>query len=213
MKYFFISFLFITQMCHSQDFILTKLTNEEVNKNIQYHYQWESKDDHVAIVDLFLLKNHRFEYSIASNVNNASSTGVWNSSGRTVTLNSDLQEGTLPIKVSYRQRDSSDLTIKKIDFIRDLRNTPLSFVFVYINNKSIKCYDGDLLCNIDDYKQIDSIKVGLDYNGLSSKWVSIKPNDGLIQITIQTKLNVEKYIILRKKKYQLYKDKLKTFGD
>ncbi|MFN8290744.1 MAG: hypothetical protein U0U70_10830 [Chitinophagaceae bacterium] len=211
MKYLTIPFFFVVQLCYSQDLILTKLTQEDSNRNVQYHYQWESTDGHVAIVDLFLFRDQTFEYSIASNVYNAYSIGHWKSDGKTIILNSDFQKETLPIKVSYRQRDTSDFTVKEVAFVKDLNEKPLSYAFVYINNDSTSCMDGDLLC-IGEYKKIDRVKVVLENNGPSSKWINISPHDGLIQITVLTKLNLKRYIILKNRKYKLTKNKLKMWN-
>lgn len=207
-----IIFLFVVQLCHSQDLTLTKLTKEDSSRGVQYHYQWESTDGHVAVVDLFLLWDKTFEYSIASNVHNAYSIGHWKADGEMVILNSDFQKGTLPIKVSYRQRDSSDSNVKKLAFVKDLNEKPLPYAFVYINNDSTSCMDGDLFC-IGQYQQIDRVKVVFENNGPSSKWFNISPYDGLIQITVLTKLNLQRYIILENRKYKLVGNKLELWSD
>lgn len=212
MKYLSTLFFFVAQICYSQDLILKKLTKEEGKKNVQYHYQWESIDGHAATLDLFLFKDQSFEYSIASNVYNTYSIGRWKSDGNIITLNSDFQKGTLPIKVTYRQRDTSDFTVKEIAFVRDLNEKPLSYAFVYINNDSISCMDGDLLC-IGEYKQIDRVKVVLENDGASSEWVGITPHDGLVQITVLTKRNLANYVILKNRKYKLDNNKLKPLDD
>jgi hypothetical protein len=178
------------------------LTKEESNRGVQYHYQWQSPDGHVEVVDLFLLNDQIFEYSIASNVYKAYSMGQWKKNGKTLILNSDYQKETLPIKISYRQRDTSDFTVKEVAFVKDLNGIPLSYAFVYINNDSTSCMDGDLLC-IGEYKQINRIKLVLENNGPSSKWINILPHNGLIQITVLTKLNLQRYIILKDRKYKL----------
>ncbi len=212
MKYLSIFFFFVVQLCHSQDLTLTKLTKEDSNRDVQYHYQWESTDGHVAVVDLLLFRDQTFEYSIASNVYNAYSIGHWKSDGKAVILNSDFQKETLPIKVSYRQRDTSDFTVKEVTFVKDLNEKPLSYAFVYINNDSTSCMDGDLLC-IGEYKQIDRVKVVLENNGPSSTWINILPHEGLIQITVLTKLDLQRYIILKDRKYKLNNNKLRPWDD
>lgn len=208
MKFSSIFLVFIVQLSYSQDLTLIKLTNEETINNVQYHYQWESTEGHVAVIDLLLLKDHAFEYSIGSNIYNAYSTGHWQLSKGVLTLNSDFQKGTLPIKISYRQRDGSDLEVKKIAFVKDLNNKPISYAFVYINNDSTSCMDGDMLC-IGDFEDIDSIKVVLENNGPSSKWMPVTQHEELLQITILTRHSLENYIILTDKKYRLDKNILK----
>ena len=212
MKYLSILFFFVMLESHSQDLTMTKLTKEEVNKDIQYHYQWESTDGHVAVIDLFLFKNQTFEYSIASNVYKTYSIGRWKSDGKMVTLNSDFQKGTLPIKVSYRKRDTSDFTVKEIAFVRDLDEMPLPYAFVYINNDSTSCMDGDLLCN-GEYKQIERVKVVLENDGPSSEWINITPHSGLVQITVLTKRSLENYTIFNNREYKLDNSKLKPLDD
>jgi hypothetical protein len=212
MKYLSILFFFISLECRSQDLTLIKLTKEELNKDVQYHYRWESADGHVAVIDLFLFKNQTFEYSIASNGYNTFSIGRWKSDGKEVILNSDFQKGTLPINVSYRQRDTSDFTVKEIAFVRDLNEKPIPYAFVYINNDSTSCMDGDLLCN-GEYKQIERVKVVLANDGPSSEWNDIIPHDGLIQITVLTKRNLENYTIVNDRKYKLDNGKLKPLDN
>lgn len=212
MKCLPIFFFFIVQISHSQDLTLIKLTKEEINRKVKYHYQWESIVGHVAVIDLFLFRDQTFEYSEVSNVYYAYSFGKWESDGNIVVLNSDFQKGTLPIKVTYRQRDTFDFTVKKIAFVRDLNEKPISNAFVHINNDSTSCMDGDLLCN-REYKQIDSIKVVLENNGPSSNWVSIIPHTGLVQITILTTHDLRNYFILKDRKYNLDGGRLKYSND
>ena len=67
--------------------------------------------------------------------------------------------------------------------------------------------DGDLLC-IGKYESIDSIKVRFENHGISSKWIPVKPFDGVIQIVIQTYRDLRNYRVLDNEKYQIYKNKL-----
>ena len=212
MKYLSILFFFAVQLCHSQDLSLQQLTKTEIAKKIQYHYQFESTDGHVAKIDLFLYKNQTFEYFIASNVYNAYTTGRWKSDNNIVTLNSQFQKGTLPVKVSYRQRDSSDFSVKQLSLVKNLNKKTLPYAFVYINNDSTRCMDGDLLCT-GEYKQIERVKVVLENNGPSSKWINIPSHKGLIQLTVLTKRDLENYIILTNKKYTIDSKKLKPLDN
>lgn len=212
MKYLLLNFLFIAQLCHSQDLTLIKSTAQDMAKNVQYHYHWESTDGHVEIIDLFLFKNHSFKYSIVSNVYNVYSTGSWHIWKNIVTLKSDFQKGTLPIIISYRQRESTDDNVKRVAVVKDLDNKPVSSAFVCINNDSTKCISGDLFCN-GDYAQIDSVKVALENDGPTSQWMAIAPHEGIIQINIATKQDLENYVILKGKKYRLYEDKLIELSD
>ena len=209
MKYMLVYIALLAQVAYSQDLTLVKLKDKEAKGKTQYHYQWESTDGHVAVIDLFLFKDNTFEYSIASNINYMYSTGRWKLSNGIIALNSDIQNETLPIQIKYRQRDSSDFNVKKIALIRDLNDAPLTYAIMYINNDSTSCMDGDLLC-VGDYKQIDSIRVAIVNRGPSSKWIRIYPFEGLLQITIPTKRSLERYMVLTDEKYLVYKDKLKA---
>jgi hypothetical protein len=122
-------------------------------------------------------------------------------------LNSDIQKNNLPIKVSYHSMDKSDKDVKKINFIKDLKGNPVDYAFVYINDDSTSCMDGDLLCT-KEFKTIDSIKVRFENYGISSKWITVEPFDGVIQITIQTYKNLRNYIVLNNRKYKIYKTKI-----
>lgn len=207
MKYFTILSFFVVQMVHSQDLSLVTLTKEDSGKGVQYHYQWESQDGHVAVIDLFLLKEQRFKYAIASNVYNVFSTGQWISDGKMLTLNSEYQKGTLPVQISYRKRDTADFDVRELAFVKDLNGKSLSYAFIHVNNDSITCMYGDLMC-IGTYNQIESIKVVLENNGPSSKWITVAQHEGLIQITVLTKLDLARYLVLNDEKYMINGNKL-----
>jgi hypothetical protein len=208
MKCLSIFFLFIAPVCRCQELSLIKLTKEEENKSAKYHYQWESTDGHVAIIDLFLFGDQTYKYSISSNVYNAFSSGHWKIFKDTMTLTSNLQKDNLPIKVLYRQRDSNDFNVRKIAFLKDLNGTLVNYAFIYINNDSTSCDYGDLLC-IGNYNSIDSIRVRLENHGIYSPWVRIKPFNDLIQVIIQTTQNLRNYIVFDEEKYLIQKNKLR----
>ena len=208
MRLLLINLFFIGTLGYGQDLKLIPLTTQEVKEKVQYHYQYEYQDGHVGTIDLLLLKNGTFKYFLASNVYYTFSTGRWKRSKDIITLNSDIQKNELPIKIIYRSKDSSDFDIKKISFIKDLKGNVISYAFVYINNDSTSCMDGDILC-IGSYKSIDSIRVGFENYGISSKWIQVNPFDGIIQIIIQTHRNLRNYIVFNNVKYRIYKSNLK----
>lgn len=195
------------QTVYSQDLGQIQLTKEDSARGVQYHYQWESQGGHVAVIDLVLYKDQTFEYYIESTIYNVFSTGQWTSEGEAVTLNSEFKAGTLPVQISYRKRDTADFDVKEIAFVKDLNGKPLPYAFVKINSDSVTCMDGDLMCN-GTYTQIDSIKVVLENNGPSSKWIKVVPHEGLIQITVLTKLDLARYLIFTDKKYLIKGNKL-----
>ena len=105
--------------------------------------------------------------------------------------------------------------IRKFSFVRagsedrySLKGNIISYAFVYINNDSVSCMDGDVLCN-GSYKSIDSIRVGFENYGISSRWNRVKSFDGVIQIIIQTNRDLRNYIVFNNVKYQVYKNNLK----
>jgi hypothetical protein len=73
-------YILITSICRGQDLTIVSLTQTEIDKGVQQHYQFESKEGHVGYIDLFLFKDGSFEYTIASNIYNAYSIGKWKGS-------------------------------------------------------------------------------------------------------------------------------------
>ena len=129
------------------------------------------------------------------------STGHWKISKDILTLNSDIQSNDLPIKLIYRSKEGSESDIKKIALIKDLKGSIIDYAFVYINNDTISCMDGDLICT-GQYEKIDSIRVGFENHGISSKWIPVKTFDGVLQIIIQTNRDLRNYIVLNNEKYK-----------
>jgi hypothetical protein len=87
----------------------------------------------------------------------------------------------LPIKLIYRAKEGNESDIKKIAFIKDLKGNIIDYAFVYINNDSISCMDGDLICT-GKYEKIDSIKVRFENHGISSTWIPVKPFNGICKL-------------------------------
>lgn len=210
---FLLIFLFLgSNVSLSQDLRLIPLTTSEINRNVKHHYQYESKEGHLGLIDLWLLKNGSYEYQIASNTYESFSTGHWKISKDILTLNSDIQADNLPIAIIYRSKDESEPDIKKIAFIKDLDGNIIDYAFVYINNDSISCMDGDLICK-GKYEKIDSIKVGFENHGISSRWVSVKPFDGVIQITIKTHRDLRNYVVFDNRTYKVSNTRIVNVKD
>lgn len=174
MRLLLLSFLLFSLVGAAQDLIHMHITKTEESRSVQAHYQYESKDDHFAFIDLWLLKDNRYEYKITSNVYNAFSEGTWKKSKSILTLTSSIKSDNLPIKVSFRPKDSSDFDVKRIAFVKDLNGKVIANVFVYVNNDSTSCMDGDLLCR-EEYDSINRIRVQYENWGLSSPWVTSNP--------------------------------------
>ena len=203
--------IFFNLSVHGQDLKRVSLSKKEIS-SVKAHYQWESTDGHFAIEDLWLLKNGTYEYKITSNLNNAFSDGVWNQSEDILTLTSELQKDNLPIKVSFHPKGNSDFDVKRIAFLRDLNDSVVWNAFVYINNDSTSCMDGDLTCR-GEYTVINRIRVQYENYGISSQWVNIKPFEGLLQVTIQSRKDLRNFIVFASKKYRLVNNRLKLISE
>ena len=185
------------------------LSTAEVSHGVQAHYHFESKSGHFTIIDLWLLKESKYEYEITSNVYNAFSEGTWQQSKGRLVLISHIKKNNLPILVSFRPKDSSDYDVKRIAFIKDLNGKVISNAIVYINNDSTSCIDGDLMCN-GKYASINKIRVQYENYGISSEWVNVRPFEGLLQVTILTKKELSNFLVFNPKRYQVLKNKIKV---
>jgi hypothetical protein len=196
---------------HGQDLIQIPLTKTEMSQNYKAHYYWQSTDGHYATINLWLSKNGSYEYQLASNLHYTFSEGSWKKLNGILMLTSNLQKNNLPINVSFRQRDSTDFNVKKIAFIKDLNGKYIANAFVYVNDDSTACMDGDLLCR----KEFDSIKrIRIEYEnyGISSQWIDIPPFNGLLQITIETTKELGNFSVFENKKYLFLGNMLKPLN-
>jgi hypothetical protein len=199
MRSFFLLAMLFSVVGKSQDLVSLPLTKAEVSQKIKAHYSYQSEDGHFALLDLWLMKNGTYEYKITSNTYNGFSEGTWKQSNRFLTLTSKIQKDNLPIKVSFRPKDSSDFDVKKIAFVKDLKGNVITNVFVYINNDSTSCLDGDLMCQ-GEYDLIKRIRVQYENFGITSQWININPFKGLLQIIIQTTKDLSRFIVFDEKK-------------
>ena len=101
---FFLLYLLTGNICFGQDLNLVPLMKSEINNGIELHYTYESTDQHVAIIDLFLFKDGSFEFNLASNFNSAYSIGNWKKSNGYLILNSHLQKTPYVSKSSITQK-------------------------------------------------------------------------------------------------------------
>jgi hypothetical protein len=185
-----------------------QLTREDIRNKVQYHYRYELEPVAYNIVDILLFKDHSFQFASAGCMASRYSTGYWKKSKDTLILNSDIQMHDLPISISYRQRDSSDVNIKRIGFLKDSTGKVIDYAFIYINNDSTSCTDGDLMC-IGEYENIDSVKVQFENGGISSKWVPIRSFNGILQVKIDTNKDLREYMVLTNNRYKIYNNRVR----
>ena len=211
MRFFLLLLILLSLTVQGQDLARMPLTKNEKAHKVNAHYQWESKDGHFALIDLWLHHNHNYVYRITSNVYNAFSYGRWIQLNGVITLSSTIKQNNLPIEVSFPTKNNDDLEVKKIALVTDLNDSLVTNVFVYVNDDSTACILGDAICK-GTFDSIYRIRVQYENNGPSSKWISINSYDGLIQVTIQTKVNLTNFLVFDQKKYQVKTNRLKLIG-
>jgi hypothetical protein len=203
MRVLLLSLFFFNLSGQAQGLSRVSLSKKDINDNVKAHYQWESIFGDRAFINLRLFKNGNYEFKYTSNTVNAFSDGAWIQANGILTLQSEIQKDSLPIKVSFRPKESSDLDVKRIAFIRDLNGSIVTSAFICINNDSTACTTGDLSCRGISHSSINRIRVQYMNDGLSSQWVDIPTFDGLLQVTIQTKKNLAEFLVFDSKKYQV----------
>lgn len=212
MKLFFFLLAFFCLSLNAQDLTVVQLTSEDKVEDVKSHYRWENSDGHFAIIDLWLLNSGRYVYKITSNVYNAYSEGFWKKSKNFITIKSEIQKDNLPIKVSFRPKTLNDFDVKRIAFLKDLNDSIVSNAFIYVNNDSISCLYGDMMCQ-GYFTTITRVRVQYENLGISSQWVDLQPFEGLLQITILSRKNLSNFIVFPSKKYRIIDDKLKPYDE
>jgi hypothetical protein len=184
--------LIIVNLCiqnpaFAQYYKLEPLKDSDRKKSIQFHYASRSK---YAGVELYLFKNGTFRFENYTCLASYYSTGTWTLRNEVITFRSDIRKDDLPVKLVYRQRDSSDKGIKRLADPRDLNGNELR-AGIYINTELTACYWGDSYC-FGKYEGIDSIQIGI--NDFRSKWMKVKEGDEIVQAIVQTAEQFGSYV-------------------
>jgi hypothetical protein len=162
---------------------LVPLKNAEIKKGIKYHYYYRGPGG-FAVCELYLFHNGSFRYEDYTCMSAAFSSGNWTIKNNLVKFTSDIQNTSVPVKLLYRSRDSSDIGIKRLAAPVDLAGNKLLFTTsVCINSDTIPCYGGDSYC-FGTYKTIDSVMVRLE-NGLRSAWLKVNTGNEIVQLIVE----------------------------
>lgn len=209
MKNFLFLLMLFSLAVEAQEFERLSLTPAEINQNVKAHYRHSYME---GGADIILFKNRRYYYEESGNFGyKAFSEGSWTQYKDTLVLSSTLRKNSLPIKISFRAKDSSDFDVKRVAFLKDLNGNTVSNAFIFINNDSTACMNGDLLCR-GEYDSINRIRVEYENWGLSSQWMTVRPFTGLLQVTIQTKQDLGKFLVFDREKYQVLKGRLRSIN-
>jgi len=179
--------LCIQNTAFAQYYKLEPLTDSARKKGLQFHYASRSE---YAGVELYLFKNGTFRFENYTCIADYYSTGTWTLRNEVLTFRSNIRKDDLPVKLVYRQRDSSDKYIKRLADPRDLNGNDLR-AGIYVNTERTACFYGDSYC-FGKYESIDSIQIGV--NDFKSKWIKVKEGDEIVQAIVQTTEQFGRYV-------------------
>ena len=177
----------------SQDFRPVALTAKDKKHNALLS-RYQTSVDKYAGGELLFYKNGKFVYNTYSCLANGVSAGHWKATGNIRELQIEWQENNLPIKISYLDKAIAGEGVKQFAIIRDLAGREYTQAAIHINQDSVLCYYGDMEC-FGSYTRVDSIKVQFD-NNLVSQWLKVDTSKGVVQLTVLTDLDVNKYFPL-----------------
>lgn len=175
-----VAFAIMAACCYAQ-YTQRIVTKQQADSGVLRRYA-DERDFYSST--LYLLRYGRFRLETRSGRMTVYSEGRYRETDKEIMIKSDLQKDSLPIKLTYREKDSTDKTVTKIAIMRDLKNQPVIGGVVFINDDSTSCIYGDGICSAG-IKTIDRIKVVLE-NKISSGWVNVPRGEGILQITIMT---------------------------
>ena len=188
-----------SQQLVAQDFKLIKMTKLESC--------YVLRSSNYSGSTLYLSTNGKFSLIDHTDVSSWTTSGIWSVIGDTLSLKSEIQK-TLPVKVLYLDQ-APDEKIKKFAIIRDLKGREYTHSTIQINSDSISCFYGDMEC-FGTYTNIDSIKVIV--NNIASDWIKIDSQKGIIQIIVQTEINLNDYFPVNMR-FKKEKDKLRLIKE
>jgi len=173
----------------SQDFRLVsekKIGNNDTS--LIYHYA--DRRDGLTGADLYMYANGSFFCKSYTDLAYWISVGTWIRSGDTFSFTSDLKN-RLPILVSYVSPQTETKRFKNFAIIKDLTGREYTHGAIHVNNDSVSCFYGDMEC-VGSYKAIDSIRITIK-NDVTSCWIKVDSTKGVIQVIVQTDIDLERY--------------------
>lgn len=201
MKAFFAAVIVILFSSQSKSQTLTKksLTKHDRRTGILMKF-YSSANDSYGTVELLLMKDRTFLYSLNSIANHGVSQGKWEIANGVIMLESSLQTYNVPIEISI---DSNRRFVDKspIAVVENTKHELLTDAFVLVNEDSIKCLPMIGSCN-GSFDKITRVKVVFE-NGISSKWITIEGNKNKVAITVLTDVPIGRYIVMNKQRFIL----------
>lgn len=188
----------------AQDFqLVSRSIEKRKDKNLFSHYTLSY--DRYAGSELFLYKNGKFTYWTYTDLSRQFSTGTWTQRDDIIELKSIIGKNALPVNVTYLIDRPADAEFKRFAVIKDLNDSGYVKAAIHINDDSVACFGGDIEC-FGTYSSIDSVRVTLT-DEIYSQWIRVDPSKGIIQLTLQTKIDLYQYfpvhLRLRKVKNKL----------
>ena len=165
---------------------------------------------HYLKINLTLYKNGHFKYELSAFNRNLFSEGKWGISKDTLTLNSDLKNGHIPIELKYINDSTKLINGFKIGVVQNKKGVDMDDALVAVNNDTIKCTPSYRLCDYE-FKSIDSIRVYFE-NGLTASWIKVNKQP-YTQITpvVLVDFTLDSYEILDNVKYLVKRKSIKSF--
>ena len=194
MKILFITTIIALFSIHGNCQTLEKkrLTMDDSNKRVLSKFSYSASDSY-GVINLILMKDSTFLYSVNTNVHHEISEGKWTMSKNILTLESTFQTDNVPAEISCesnrRFADSANIAI-----VENIKHELLTDAFVLVNEDSIKCLPMIANCS-SSFEKINRVKVVFE-NGMSSKWIPVKDGEKRIAIIVLTDISIRNYIVI-----------------
>ena len=201
-----IIFIIFSFNCFSQEFSLCKVAK---NNSVFRIYEYDAIG-HYLKINLTLYKNGHFKYELSAFNRNLFSEGKWGISKDTLTLNSNLKNGHIPIELKYINDSPKLINGFKIGVVQNKKGVDMEDGLVAVNNDTIKCTPSYGLCDYE-FKSIDSIRVYFE-NGLTASWIKVnkQPYTQIIPV-ILVDFKLDSYEVLDNVKYLVKRKSIKSF--
>lgn len=191
----------------AQNLEMLELTDKDKENNVYRAYEFNAKD-HFAVIKLWLYQDGNFYYTLNTFYQDVFSRGKWVQCGDILILTNSIQNGHLPVELSYSNDSSALINGFEVGIVKNLKGEEMPDGLVAINNDSIWCAPSYGICDYN-YSSIDSIKIIFE-NGLKSEWIKVANKD-YVQIIpiVQTNFLISSYMVFDTEKYLIQESILK----
>ena len=197
MKILFITTIIALCSIHGNCQTLEKklLTKDDSNKRVLSKFSYSASDSY-GVINLILMKDSTFLYSVNTNLHHEISEGKWTMSENILKLESTFQTDNVPVEIRCENNrqfvDSANIAI-----VENVRHELLTDAFVLVNEDSIKYLPMIAKCS-GSFEKINRVKVVFE-NGMSSKWIAVKEGERRIAITVLTDISIRNYIVINER--------------